>query len=102
MTKQQYDSNGHPIPVFFPTTTQNKAYTVASAAIANAVGGEIRLVRVWCTTDCHIKVGITPTATTADIPITAKVAEYIPVNGGDKLAAIRISADGVMYVTELL
>jgi hypothetical protein len=102
MTKSFIDSNGRPLPIFWPLTTQAKAFTVAAAAIANAVGDEVRLVRVWATTDCHIAVGITPVATTADMPVTAKVETYIPVNGGDKLSAIRITADGTLYVTELL
>ncbi len=102
MTKTFIDSNGRPHPIFWPLTTQNKGYTVASAAITNPVGATVRLVRVWCTQDCHVAVGITPVATTADMPVTAKVETYIPVNGGDKLAAIRMTADGTMYVTELL
>lgn len=102
MTKQQYDDNGHAIPVFRPQVTQTVAYTDVSGAITNPVAAGIRMVRVWCTTDAFITAAITPTAATSHMPITAKVAEYFPVNEGEKIAAVQVSAGGNLHVTELL
>ena len=100
MTKQLLDDNGNVVPVFVYGTTQSKAYTVASAVIDTALSAGIRLVRVWCTTDAFVAIGAS--ATTADTPVTAKVETYFHVKEADTIAAIRVTADGTLYVTELL
>lgn len=102
MTKTFIDENGRPIPIFFPRTTQKVAYTGTHGAIGNAIADGVRLVRIWCTTDAFVVAAPTPEADTADMPITAKVDHYLPVNEGDKVSAVQISAGGDLYVTELL
>ena len=99
MTKQLLDDNGNVIPIFVYGTHQSIAYTVASGVIASAISAGIRLVRVWCSTDAYVAIGAS--ATTADMPVTAKVETYFHVKEADTIAAIRITADGVLHVTEL-
>ncbi len=101
MTKQFYDSNGRPIPVFRELSTQVVAYT-GTAGTSAALDARVRLVRVWCTTDAYIAVGAAPTAVATNIPLTAKVAEYFPISEGWKVSAKQISAGGNMHVTGLL
>lgn len=84
-----------------PSTTQSKAYTGTSAAVTNAFGSQTYRVRLWATTDCHVVFAGSPTATTSDMPLTARVPEYFSVNPGEKVAAIQDSAGGTLYVTEL-
>jgi len=102
MTKQLVDSNGHVVPIFEDGVTQNVAYTDTAGVITNPVADGVRLVRVWCTTNAHIATGSAPTATTANKPITGLVAEYIPLEPGEKVSAVQVSANGSLYVTELL
>jgi len=77
------------------------AYTATAGAISNAIDADCTLVRLWATTDCFVLAATTPVADTADMPITAKVAEYLYVRGGDKVSAVRVTGDGTLYVTEL-
>ena len=84
-----------------PATTQKVDYTGTSAATSNAVATGIHLVRVVSTTDCHVAIGGTPTATTSDLYLPAYTVEYFIVNEGQKLAAIRAASSGSLYVTEM-
>ncbi len=99
--KQWKDGNNYSAPVFRDLTTQNVAFTGTAGAIGNAIDAECTLVRVWATQDCFVKSGSSPTATTSHMPVTAKVATYMVVQGGDKVSAVRVSASGSLYVTEL-
>ena len=102
MTKIFVDSNGHTVPIFEIQGTQSVAYTDTAGAIGTAVAAGVRLVRVWCTTNAFVVTGAAPVADTADMPITGLVAEYIPVEEGDKVSAVQVTANGTLYVTELL
>ena len=84
-----------------PATTQKASYTASSAAITNAVGNNIHVIRVIATTACYITIDKSPTATTSDMYLPAGVAEYLTIHPGEKVAAIRVSADGDLYVTEM-
>lgn len=82
-------------------TNQTAAYTVASAPITNAVGSQTYAVRLVSTTDCHITFAATPVATTGDPYLPANTPEIFTITPGQKVAAIRASADGTLHVTEL-
>lgn len=58
------------------------------AAQGQVFGGDTRYVRVWSDVDCYIAVGDDPTATSADEPLTGKVAEYFGVRPGDRLSVL--------------
>jgi len=85
----------------YPLTTQTAAFTASSAAITNAVGSQVNKVRLLATQNCHIAFGASPTATTSDFYLPSGVVEYFTIKPGQKVAAIRNSADGTLYVTEM-
>lgn len=89
------------IPAFPLGTTQKIAYTDSHGVIANGVGEDTRLVRVWCSTDAHIAVGSAPVATTDDMPVTGSLPEYFAIDPGQKVSAIRQTESGTLYITEL-
>lgn len=92
---------GH-IQALRPTTTQTVSYTGSSAATGSVVNS--RIVRLVSTTDCHIAIAPSPTATTSDMFLPSGAPEYFVVQGegNDKVAAIRSSSDGTLYVTEMV
>lgn len=92
-------TEGHVAQCMGLGTAQKVSYT-ASSAVGSAFGTGTRIVRVYATTDCHIRFGTTPTAVTTDTFIPAGVPEYFAVNAGVKIAAVRNSASGDLYVTE--
>jgi len=81
-------------------TTQTIAVVTASVAVTNAVGAQTRVVRLKATTDLHIAFAVSPTATTSDPLLNAGETEYIDITPGQKIAAIRNSADGTLFITE--
>jgi hypothetical protein len=87
---------------YYPMTTQNASYD-SSVAISNAVGADIHVVRLIATTDCHVKIDGTPTATTNDFLLVASREEYFTIHPGQKVAAIKKSGGtaGILYVTEM-
>jgi hypothetical protein len=99
MTVKAEDLNGQFIEAVGLGTTQAVAYT-ASAAASNAFALTTRVVRVVATTDCFFTTAATPTATTSSVYLPAGAVEYVRVNAGDKISAIRRSQDGTLYVTE--
>lgn len=83
------------------STTQNVAYTASAGTISNAVGAQTYKVRVVATTAAFITIGNSPTATTSDTYMPAGIPEYFTITPGQKVSAIRASADGTLYVTEI-
>lgn len=47
-------------------------------------------IRVWSDADVCIRIGIAPTATTSNKPLSAKTPEYFAVTPGHKLSAIAL------------
>lgn len=87
----------------FSDVSQNLAVAIASAAITNGFGANTHEVRVVSTTNCWIRFGAAPTAAAAanNVYLPAGVVEYFHVSPGQKLAAIRDSADGTLNVAEM-
>lgn len=102
MTTQARDAANWPFPAFRFGPTHVKAYSDTSAAIDDPISDRCTLVLVWAETDCHIAVGLNPTATTGHKPVTARVDTPVVVRPGEKIAAIRMEDSGTLYVTELL
>jgi len=98
-----YQASG--FPAIFPGDSQKVSFTGTSAQSAAFSGGtntESTVIRVFATEDCHIKVGANPTAL-ADgscMFLPAGIVEYIGVNPTDKIAAIRDTTSGTLYITE--
>lgn len=79
-------------------TTQAVAYTGTAAASA-VFGGFTKQVRVVANSACHIKVSASPTATTSDPFLPANWIEYLTVNPGEKISAVRAGTDGLVTAT---
>lgn len=74
----------------------------ATSVQSSAVDSNTSLIRLFSTVDCFITVGSNPTATTSHMILPAGIVEYIGITGGHKLAVIRNSASGTLYMTEAL
>jgi hypothetical protein len=89
-------------PTSQQTTTQTIAYTGSSVAASNAFGSETYQVRLAATSACVYKIG-DGAQTAADdntsIYLPAGVVEYVRVNPGQKIAAIRKGTDGLVTAT---
>lgn len=101
MTKMFIDENGRAVPLFRALSTETVAYT-GTAGTSAVLDARVSVVRIWCTTDAVVLVGSGITADINDMPITAKVETYIPINEGDVVSAIQLSTGGDMHVTGLL
>ncbi len=89
------------LPMKPRVNTDAVSYDTSTASVAfSSVATHIRVV---ATTNCHIRFGSNPTATTADVYLPAGVVEYFKVDPGLKVAAIKASgaSAGVLYVTEM-
>lgn len=76
------------------------AYTGTSAqSTAFPASPQAFTARVYSSTDCHIAIGSSPTATTTNFPLAAKTREYIAVRPGEKIAAIQDSGAGNLYIS---
>jgi hypothetical protein len=82
-------------------THQSVAYTGTAGTITNAVGSGVMKVRVVTTSAAYIKIGVSPTATSAGVYMPADSPEYFTVSAGEKVSAIQASAGGTLHVTEL-
>lgn len=83
-------------------TVQKVAVAAASAAVTNAFASTTEAIRVAVTTNCYIKFGAAPVATTSDHLIPAGTVEFFKLPAGaTKVAFIRDTADGSATVTEL-
>lgn len=92
---------GDGFEAIYPGVSQ-KLSTIVTSAQSAALGARTSIVQLYATQDVHIKVGANPTAV-ADgtcMFIPKLVAKMIGVAPGNKIAAIRDSADGVLYITE--
>jgi hypothetical protein len=91
------------------STTQAVAYTGTAAASTNAFGTQTRQIRVVANSACHILVTQAGTAATVTDPmLPANWVEYLTVNPGEKISAIKAATaglitatDGSLWVTEL-
>ncbi len=82
-------------------TTQTVAFTSTSTAQTTAFVAGVNTVRVVASTQCHLAFGASPTATTSSPKLPANLPEYIVVTPGQKIAAIRTTTSGTLYVTEV-
>jgi hypothetical protein len=79
--------------------TQTIAYD-ASAAIANAFGSETFQLRLAADSACCYRIGDgAQTATVADTFLPANVIEYVIVNPGQRISAIKAATNGLVTAT---
>lgn len=84
----------------YPGTSQKMSVNNTSAQ-SSALPDGTTIVRLVASEDCYIQIGTNPTATTTtSLFLAADLPEYFGVNGNTiKIAAIRDSADGTLYIT---
>lgn len=85
-----------------PLTTQAFPFDGTSRPITNALGPTTDFIRVACTTSCYVSVGANPfVSTTTGMYLPADNPEYIVAKRGEKIAVIRSTNSGTIYVTEM-
>ena len=96
------DGNGVAIQgALRPKGTTVIAYT--DTAAKNVTAFACQIVRLYSSTDCFIKFGDKGTlvATTSDMPLKATTPEYFNMRGNSFISAVRSTASGNLYVTEM-
>ena len=97
-------SDAHPVFRMGSSQTVSIASTsTASSATTAAVAGhgDDLTVTAYATADCFLAFGAAPTATSSSHFLAAGERMYFRMNCGDKIATIRKSGDGSLYLTEL-
>lgn len=82
-------------------TTHSVSFTSTSAANSTAFAAGTRVVRVISSTGCHLAQGADPTATTSSPKLPALLPELLVVSPGEKIAAIRTTTSGTLWITEV-
>lgn len=89
-------------PFIYPNTSQKVTYDASTASTAFQTNTSI--VRLICTTDCHVKFGTAPTAATdgTSVFMKANIEYYFAVAAGlsYKVAAIKDASGGTLYISE--
>ena len=80
-----------------PKSTQ-KVNSAGTSTQSAAISDNIFYVRIAADADCHIEIGVNPTATTSSIFLASKDYEYFKISPGDKIAVIGTVN---LYVTDL-
>jgi hypothetical protein len=90
------------------STSQAVAYTGTAAPSTNAFGTQTRRIRIVANSACHYVIAGAPVAVTTDAFLPANWVEYVTVNPGEKISAIKAATsglvtttDGTLWVTEL-
>lgn len=96
------DDFGESAPIFAPGASQQLAVGAVSAQSA-AFAARTSAVLLFADQDCFVALGDDPAALAdgSHMLLPAGETRVVKVRGGDKLAAIRRSADGPLFVTEL-
>ena len=85
-----------------PTTAPIVVAYDATAVSAVALEAGV-LYRFCSTTDCHVAFAAAPVAVVATCtPMTAGIPEYWKLNSGLKVAAIKRSVAGSLYITKMI
>ena len=99
MSHQPVDKNSKGFQAIYIGTNQTVSITGTSAQ-SSAFQTGARIVRLFATQDCFVAIGSNPTATTSDCFMPSGLVQYFGVQEGQKLAVIRSSSNGTLYITE--
>lgn len=92
----------HPSHIFqaiVPGSKQSVAIG-ASSASSTELNSKTSIIRIFPTVDCFIEFGDSPTATTSSHFCPGGVIQYFGVYQFSKLAVIRSSTSGTLYIME--
>lgn len=82
----------------------SQALTVGAASIqAAAFSREVTIIRLFATVDVWVSFGDNPTAApegASSMFLPGGIVEYFEIRTGEKLAVIRNTASGKLYITE--
>lgn len=102
MSKSVSASNRDYFQAIYPNASQR--LTVAATSVqSNAVDRQTSIVELFATTDCWVVFGSAPVAAANDgasFFLPAGLFKYYGIEPGYKIAAIRSSSDGLLYVIE--
>ncbi len=73
-----------------PCILDQTPVTFSIEAKSAAFNAETHFIRVWSDTNCCIKFGSSPTASTSNKPLAAQSPEYFGVKPGDKVSVIAL------------
>jgi hypothetical protein len=93
--------NPHLQTTYRQGTHQKAAFTGTAGTISSGFGSQTKTVRVIVTAAAYVRIGNSPTATTADMYMAADLPEYFTVSSGQKVSAVQVSAAGDLHVTEM-
>ncbi len=79
---------------------QTISFTGTSAQASNAFATNVSVIRLFATQDCFIEFGSNPTADNTGMFIPGGIICHTNVIPGEKIAAIRVSNSGTLYITE--
>ena len=95
------DTKGYPIQGALRLDVAQKI-TVTATTARNSTDFTHKILRIYSTEDSFIKLGdSTVEATANDHFLPKEVVDFISVGDHTRLAAIRDSADGTLYISEL-
>lgn len=96
------DTNGNLTQLGRVGPAQAVNVTAASVQSTALAASTCFMVRLLATQDCYVAFGTNPTATTSSTRLIANQVEYFAAKAGDKIAVLRVSADGSLSVTEMI
>lgn len=99
MSKQPMDDNGRTFPVLFPGTASTVSIASASAQ-SSAFASTTKVIEIRASKACYISIAANPTATSSTTYLPADETRYYGVTPGHKIAVIRVSEDGTLYITQ--
>ena len=82
-----------------PGTCQKISFD-SSTACTNPLKDTTKIVRLISDQNCYVAFGSSPTATSSSMYLAAGIPEYFGVTPGDKIAALKVSTAGILYITE--
>ena len=80
-----------------PKSTE-KVTSSGTSVQSAAISDNIFYIRVAADADCHLEIGVSPTATTSSIYLHADDYEYFKISPGEKVAVI---GNVNIYITQL-
>lgn len=93
------DDGSTALPAIFLGNCQN--FTISTTAgYSTPFGSTTGLVRIVCTVDCYIHIGLSPTASTGTPLLLAGTIEYFGTSPGESISFKSVTDPGIISITE--